>query len=249
LLIGVLLRPWLVRHGTDLVVVAAALGWVARAAADAALSSLRVDNHFVSFVAGAGQGFGPAILPSLTFLAFGLAVGEMFTGRRGPARAGALLAAATLLVGVELASSGPGGAIDALLAARWINAPLYFAAGIVTTALYLAVAALLWGRTPVDPASRALADVGRQTLAVYAGGNVALNLLPSHAAGAAGGLALSSTFVVALLAIGLARARHPARLDRRLGGLPRLWMRVLDLVVDRCTVPIEQHLARLPGRG
>jgi len=246
-LIVVLISPWLTRYGADLLIAMAALGWLLRAVVDAGMRAAEIDIYAVSFVVGSGRGFGPAILPSLTFLAFGMALGEALSGHRGRARAAAGLALAAALVGLEVAGNGPRGALEALLAARWLNQPLYFAAGIVTTSLYLAMAAWLWRRARVDPVSRGLADLGRQTLTVYAGGNVALNLLPLYRGGdAVTGAALTGIFMAVLLTAALLRARRPVKFDRALIGLPGLWVRGLDALVNRCVGLIQRPEGRKP---
>lgn len=205
--------PLRMRHGAAAVLWAAAGAWALKFGADglglAPLGPL-LD------ILGHSYGYGPAVLPGLTFVAFGMLVGEALTGRRDWSAAAALLAA-------QAAAIGPGPLAGMILDHhRWTNDPLHYAFGIAAMSLVLLILRGLWQRPAPDPGSRSrsLARLGRDTLFVYGFGNVALNLLPVHEGGADAGLGLTAAFLFALCAVSLDAFGLRSRSDRAMMHLP-----------------------------
>ena len=119
-------------------------------------------GYGASFLLGVGTGYGPALLPGLTFLGAGMACGEVLTGRRGPALPLAILLAAGAVALWEL-GDGPAEAARRFLAHRWTNHPGYCAVGIISTAGIAAAAAFLaalFGLALAGPAGRGRLALG-----------------------------------------------------------------------------------------
>lgn len=234
-LIVALLLPLLVRYGSGVFLGLAAIAWVLKYALP---PTGGLDGYAMNVVFGNGEGFGPAVLTSFTFVAFGVTLGEALTGRRGFARVLAFAGAAAVCLLVDLADKGPDGYAMLLKDYRWQNHPVYFAYGILTSGAIVALFRLLWLRTPPDPATMGLSIVGRQTLFVYGFGNVALNLLPVYHGSPKIGLALALLFLAGLFLLSLDRAWPRATLSNRLllgvpGAFVSAYGRLVERVVQR----------------
>lgn len=205
--------PMIVRFGSVPVLALAIVGWALHPVLNQHLSE---SPFWLSFIFGNGVGYGPSIIPSLTFLAFGMAVGEFITKRRSSTLAWMLFAAAVIVFSFEL-SHGLLEAGRRFLAHRWMNHPGYYAVGMIGFAgLFLSVVVasrLALFHKQLD----FLAVIGSQTLFVYAAGNLALNALPMISMDRLTGIVIALGFMVLLL--GLAYA-GPQRRNRLAVGLP-----------------------------
>ena len=200
--------------------------------------------YIVSFIVGNGEGFGPAILPSMTFLAFGMAFGEWLSGRRGPLLWSLLLVLAVVVSTFALSHLGTLADVrDTWVAARWSNRPVYFAIGICSTSLFLLIFWLTGRRERADPVSRFTELMGRQTLFVYSAGNIVLNLLPRYSGqDPVVASALVMIFMALLLGVAWIRSVRPDWLNRLGMGIPSTVWRAYEPAVDRCAVTIRKVL-------
>lgn len=203
--VTIALLPWLWRYGALPVLALAALGWALKALAEG--KGLQ-PGYLATLLTGIGTGYGPALLPTMSFLGFGLALGETLTRRRSALLPAGLALLALLCCGFEL-SHGIAEAGRRFLAHRWTNHPGYYAVG--TLGFLCIGAGLQWAlhRPLLSRGVRGLARIGRQSLFVYGGGNLALNLLPMIALPRPLGLCVAAGFLVALL--GLARVAEARR--------------------------------------
>ena len=239
--IVVLLFPWLKRHGAVVFLQLAFVAWTSKFLLETFFPE---SPYVVSFIVGNGEGFGPAILPSMTFLAFGMAFGESLSGRRGPLLWSLLLVLAVVVNTFVLSHLGTLAEIrDTWVAARWSNRPVYFAIGICSTSLFLLIFWLTWCRDRVDPVSRFTALMGRQTLFVYGAGNIALNLLPRYSGqDPVIASALVMIFLTLLLGLAWIRSVRPDWLNRLGMGIPSKVSRAYEPAVDRCAGTIRKVL-------
>jgi uncharacterized membrane protein len=246
--IVILFLPLLRRYGANFVLVAAVASWCLKYALDTVLPE---SHYLVAFIAGSGEGFGPSILPSMTFLAFGLAFGEYLTGRRNGLTAGSLLLLAICIAGFSFWQLGSLAAIgEAWLGSRWINHPLYYAIGICSTSLYLGLFWLAWQKSSVDPVSRFTATMGMQTLFVYGAGNVALGLLPAYSGhDASVATALVITFMSVLLTIAWLRAKQAGWLDQVLFGIPSRYSQSYEIFIGWCSSIVQRTLQVALGKA
>lgn len=244
--IVVLLFLWIRRHGAVFILQLAIVGWTLKFLLDVSFSE---SPYVVSFIIGNAEGFGPAILPSMTFVAFGMAFGEWLSGRRGPLLWSLLLVLAVVVSTIALSQPGTLADIrDTWVAARWSNRPGYFAIGICSTSLFLMVFWLTWRRERPDPISRFTAVTGRQTLFVYGAGNIVLNLLPSYSGqDPVVASAFVTIFMALLLGLAWIRSVRPDWLNRLGMGIPSMVFRVYDPAVERCAVTIRKLLQMGPG--
>ena len=199
------------------------------------------------FLLGTGEGFGPAILPALSFVGFGIAFGEFITGRRGPALLLGCLAVALALVVWELWQSGALAVIDRWVVLRWSNHPIYFAAGILITSLYLLLLHSLWRNGSAGPVTTTLANFGTKTLFIYGFGNVALNLLPIYEGLVGLGLVLALLFMIGLLALSCVGWTKGTALDRLSSRFQVIWDRVLSAMVTFIADSLLRRMRALRG--
>lgn len=217
-LLVLFLLPLLRRYGANVMVAAAVAGWVAKFACDAVMTH---PPHLMNFMVGNGRGVGPAILPSLTFVAFGMLLGETLSGKRNATAVVVVLLGAAVFAAMQFLDAGSVSALRGdWLAARRYNHPLYFALGMLSTSLYLGLFWLLWRRPKPDPFSRFSADMGQQTLFIYGTGNIILALLPTYGGqDAAMALGLVVLFMVGLFGMAWIRRLRPGWTRRQnLGG-------------------------------
>lgn len=247
-LIVLLFLPLVRAFGARFFLAAALTGWCLKYLLDAALPE---SPYFVAFVFGNSEGFGPSILPSMTFLAFGSAFGEYLTGQRGPTLAVAMLVLAIGVIGYPLWQIDPLTLMrDVWPVSRWTNDPFYYAMGICSTSLFLTAFWLTWRRTRVDSVSRFTATMGRQTLFIYGAGNVFLAMLPSYSGeNATLATTLALVFMTLLLAIAWVRARRPTWLDRALLGVPSRYARAYESFIEFWTSIVHGTLRVALGRG
>jgi hypothetical protein len=239
--IVVLLFPWIRRHGAVVFLQLAFVAWTLKLLLEIYFPE---SPYVVTFIVGNAEGFGPAILPSMTFLAFGMAFGEWLSGRRGPLLWSLLLALAVVVSTFALSDLGTLADIrDTWVASRWSNRPVYFAIGICSTSLFLLIFWLTWRREQADPVSRFTEVTGRQTLFVYSAGNIVLNLLPRYSGqDPVVASALVMIFMALLLGIAWIRSVRPDWLNRLGMGIPSTVSQAYDLAVDRCAVTIRKVL-------
>ncbi|MCA8902023.1 MAG: DUF1624 domain-containing protein [Hyphomonas sp.] len=136
----------------------------------------------LQYLIGYGFGFGPAILPGMTLVAFGALVGEMLTGRRARFWAPAIGAGAMAVVLWNIATSGLHEYARLVTDVfRWNNDVFYYTFGIAVSSLSLIFfAGIDRARKGAAPGKFSLAALGRDTLYIYGGGNIFLNLLPGY---------------------------------------------------------------------
>jgi surface polysaccharide O-acyltransferase-like enzyme len=242
--IVVLVLPWAVRFGSTVFLGIAAVGWVLKYALAGVGGGA---SYPMNVVFGNGEGFGPAVLTSFTFVGFGLAIGEALTGRRGFWRSAVIAALAVAVLVVDVQGKGLDGYGALLRDYRWQNHPAYFAFGVLSTAAILLVFRVLWMRRSADRFSAALATFGQQTLFVYGLGNVALNLLPVYGGRMAVGLVLTAGFMAALLWLSLDRARPRPLANRLLLGVPGAFVRTYGWLLDRLVGVLALALAWQPA--
>lgn len=208
--------PLVLRYGSVLILAIALFGWLLQPIFAAAFPEPPL---FVNMVLGVGTGYGPALLPAMTFLGFGLALGEALNGRRSYLLVGVMAFIALLVCGSEL-SHGVMEAGRRFLANRWINHPGYYAVGILGF-IGMFVCLLLASR--IDRLAgllNALAKIGSQSLFVYGVGNLWLNLLPMVDMPRALGVCVAFLFLACLISLALA---GPAKRNVMGMGLPALW--------------------------
>lgn len=235
-LFALILLFWrgVLRHGSALVLIAAALGWGLWWVLNPVVEA---PPYIMGFLFGIGQGYGPAILPGLTFLGFGMALGEALTGRRSAMLPALLLGLALVVVALELQH----GILESgrrFLAHRWTNHPGYFAVGIVAACGMLAGLVVLERAGALRGVRRWLGRVGVQTLFIYGAGNLVLNLLPDRALPHWLGIPVAALFLGGLLVLAVAGREVRNRLGL---GLPALWQRgyapVRDAVAAMIAAP------------
>ncbi|MDA7424496.1 OpgC domain-containing protein [Thalassococcus lentus] len=228
--------PVLSRYGSVPVLIIAAAGWLAQPWWGIILGE---PTYASSFFLGYGPGYGPGLLPAMTFLGFGIAVGEFLTGRRGPAIAVAILVVACAVILSEL-SFGLMEAGRRFLANRWINHPGYFAVGIVAFAgMALTITAATKMRI-LAPTLDILARIGGQTLFVYAMGNLVLNALPQFDLPRVIGMPVALAFLIGLSLLAL---MGHARRNTAALGIPLWWSRTYARLLDSATQRLFQRRA------
>lgn len=222
--------PILARHGAVPILAVAIVGWLSQPVLAAAFPN---PVYLLNFFLGVGVGYGPALLPALTFLGFGLALGETLTGRRGVLLAVLVVVLAAVVCASELSY----GLLEfgrRFLANRWINHPGYYAVGIIG---FVGI----WGALLVakrirfmDVPLRGLARVGTQSLFVYGAGNLFLNLLPVLELPRAIGIVVAFLFLAGLVTLSLV---GPSKRNIFGMGLPARWGqeygKVRDYMVGR----------------
>ena len=151
-------------------------------------------------ILGHGTGFGPAILLSFTFVAFGVLVDEAWTGRRSWAMPVAILLIAIFGLAANAFLLGWLENIYSLIFEyRWSNHALYFAYGVVMTAFIIGLT--YWAsRRQLPKGVYTIGIIGSETLFAYTVGNILLNLLPIYSSSSLLGAAY---LVLYLLAIGV----------------------------------------------
>lgn len=204
------------RYGDWALLGAVALGWAAKATADATVGHL--DLYPVSFLLGGGERVGPGVAPGLTFIAAGVALARgVRDGRWGAAAlwvglAGAVMVAAIWTVPRDELVSGLVG-----LRFRAANHPIYFAYGLLA-AFLIAGMAMAVTRGPELASTRILAAMGRNSLFGYGFGNVALNLSPVWRGDPWVGAGLAALFLAALIWLTVDLERTVSRVDGMSGG-------------------------------
>lgn len=214
-----LILPIMARFGSVPVVCLALIGWAVRAY----LAPLYPDPPYIlNFLLGIGTGYGPAVLPAMTFLAFGMVVGEMLTEHRGPAFALIIIAAAAFVCGTEL-SQGIMEAGRRFLANRWINAPGYYAVGIIAFVCMACVFMVAERIAALRSAFNTLGVIGTQSLFIYCAGNLALNLLPMTNLPHIIGFPVALGFLLGLTVLAIIGPQKRNTLGL---GLPVIWGRI-----------------------
>lgn len=241
-LLIVLLLPFAVRHGSTFFIALAGAGWLLKFA----LALLPVPHwHILQFLTGHTKGFGPAILPGLSFVAFGIMVGEALSGHRRRTAAMLTTAAASALLVLGVSEVGAEdfarGIIDVF---RWQNSPYYFAFGIVACALSLVWFAAIWTLFPEPTKGLTLSRLGRETLFVYGFGNILINLLPVYGGKSLIGLLFVPVFLVILIILTVQRDKLFELLDTLTMGLATLFLRHYRVL---CAQAVEVMSAHLPG--
>ncbi|MGV0912682.1 OpgC domain-containing protein [Martelella sp. FOR1707] len=195
------LLPALRRYGSLPVLVLAGLAWCLKLTLDGMAPQ---SGYPLTLVTGVGLGYGPALLPSMTFLGFGLAIGEVLTGRRNIVIPVLMLAVAVVICLTEL-SGGPMEAGRRFLANRWLNHPGYYAVGIVAFVGLGLCLQLSLSLPHVASVTAAFATIGTQSLLIYGGGNLVLNLLPTFSAPHPLGLTIALLAFGGIVVFGLKR--------------------------------------------
>lgn len=237
-LVIVLTLPALKRYGFIWVLAMAGAGWlighVVAAIAEPGIYPLQ-------FVTGYDRGFGPSVVHSLTFVAFGVAVGEAVSGRRSLLVPGILAGLSFAVLVAATWRLGPGTMAHGLgtYAFRTVNHPLYYAFGILATSGWLLVFALACSKGIMKAPAGALAKLGQRSLFVYGFGNVAMNLLPKYAGEPWIGLALSVAFMAVLILMSLDLSRDDSLLDRLSGGFLSGFRFRYEAMVQRTLVRVR----------
>lgn len=213
----VLTLPLLKRFGLSWLVGLAAIGWGLRYVVAAVAGP---GNYPLQFFTGYDGGFGPSVLLSFTFVAFGAAIGEAVTGRGSRFLPGAIAVAALLSLVVATWWLGPYALAHGVgtYEFRAVNHPLYYTYGIAATSGALLLFGWIWAAGVLKAPATLLATIGKRSLFFYGFGNLALNLLPVYEGSPAIGILLSAIFLVVLVALTLDLARDDSRLDRLSGG-------------------------------
>ena len=221
--------PVIARYGSVPVLAIALAGWLLQPVFTLAFPE---PSQFLNFLLGVGTGYGPAILPAMTFLGCGLALGEALNGRRSYKLVGLIAALAVVVCASEL-SHGVLESGRRFLANRWSNHPGYYAVGIlgfigIGTCLLLAQR-VRWFDAPM----RGLAKIGTQTLFIYGVGNLWLNLMPAVEMSHAVGFTSAFLFLSCLIALALV---GPSKRNALGLGLPALWGKIYGKVRDYTAV-------------
>lgn len=119
--------PLIARYGSVPILAVALLRWLLQPAFTAAFPD---PPQLMNYILGVGTGYGPALLPAMTFLGFGFALGEALTGRRGYNLV-VLIALLAIVICVSELSHGVMESGRRFLANRWTNNPGYNAVGIL----------------------------------------------------------------------------------------------------------------------
>lgn len=219
------------RYGSVPILCVATIGWALKPA----MATFIADpSFFTTFTLGVGMGYGPALLPALTLVGFGLAVGETLTARRRAGLAIFVIFVAALVAIGEL-SHGPIEAGRRFLAHRWINHSGYYAVGILAFSCLLILFHRIDHYRIVDGPMRALATVGTQTLFVYGAGNFVLNLMPMIQLHRLTGFLVALLFMMVLIALALI---GPKGRNAMGFGLPALLKQRYSRLMEKLT----QHL-------
>ena len=209
-LLIVLFLPWIRRYGSLAVLALAAGGWLLKYL----LAELSAP-HALHYLVGHDAGYGPSILPGLSLVAFGMAIGEALLGsRRSRWLALALAAGAVGMLVCGALDVGLRELLSTLAALRRVNHPYYFAFGILASGAGLLVFAGLQRSGRLAGVTGLLGAVGGRSLFFYGFGNVAINLLPVVKATPPAGLGLSLAFIAVLTLMTLDLARERSLLDR-----------------------------------
>jgi len=208
--------PLIARYGSVPIVAIALLGWLSKPIFIVAFPD---PPQLVNYILGMGTGYGPALLPAMTFLGFGIALGEALSGRRSYL----LVVSMTLIAIVICASELSHGVMESgrrFLANRWTNHPGYYAVGILgfigISACLLVARRFQFFELPLH----VLARLGSQSLFIYGVGNLWLNLLPTVEMSTAVGFCVAFLFLSCLIALGLL---GPLKRNVLGIGLPALW--------------------------
>lgn len=214
----------LIRYGSRFLLLLAILGWGIWAGANHWVDA---PPYWLNFITGAGQGYGPAILPGLTLMAFGMAAGEWYRGHRSGLFVVLLAVVAAGVCLLELS----GGLQDAgrrFLAHRWINHPGYFAWGICGVMVLFTCVRMLPVQSRV---MSGLSGIGRQSLFYYGFGNIVLNLIPATDIPPMLGGLYAIMFMLALTVLTLMGG---ARRNQVCGGTLRPLHQLYDNAVNGC---------------
>ncbi len=208
--------PLIARYGSLPVVAIALLGWLLQPVFVVAFPD---PPQLMNYLLGVGTGYGPALLPAMTFLGFGIALGEALNGRRSYLLVVLMALLAIVICGSEL-SHGVMESGRRFLANRWTNHPGYYAVGIlgfiVISACLLVAKRFRFFELP----QHVLAQIGSQSLFIYGVGNLWLNLLPIVEMSNAVGFCVAFMFLFCLIALGLL---GPSKRNVLGMGLPALW--------------------------
>nr|WP_055085983.1 hypothetical protein [Jannaschia donghaensis] len=189
------------------------------------LSNVASDGLYgLQVMTGHGTGFGPSVLLSFTFVAFGFAIGEIMQGLRRPTW---LILPIALAVGLMAYGANQyGGIVDIAREVgsyrlRAANHPVYYAYGILMTCLWLLLFRTLERANRVQAVRQTLGTLGKRSLYLYGMANIVLNLLPVDQTGTplAIGLALTIAFIAGVILLTLDIARTESRVDGFFGGL------------------------------
>lgn len=208
--------PLIARYGSVPIVAIALLGWLLQPVFVVAFPD---PPQLTNYILGVGTGYGPALLPAMTFLGFGLALGEALNGRRSYLLVVLMAVLAIVIFGSEL-SHGIKESGRRFLANRWTNHPGYYAIGILG---FIGISACLLVAKRFSVLGlplRALTRIGSQSLFVYGVGNLWLNLLPVFEMSDAVGFCVAVMFLSCLIALGLL---GPSKRNDLGKGLPALW--------------------------
>lgn len=213
----ILTLPWLKRFGLWWLVGMAAFGWALRYALAAVVPP---GNYPLQFFTGYDDGFGPALLLSFTFVAFGAAIGQAITGRGGRLLPGVVAAGSALSLVVGAWWLGAYTLIHGVgtYEFRAMNHPLYYTYGMAATSGALLLFAWIWSAGVLKAPAELLATIGKRSLFFYGFGNLALNLLPVYEGSPWVGLLLSAIFLTVLILLTLDLHSEDSRLDRLSGG-------------------------------
>lgn len=217
--------PLISRYGSVPILAIALVGWLLQPIFTVAFPD---PPQLLNYVLGDGTGYGPALLPALTFLGFGLALGEALNVRRGFLLVAMIAVLASVVFGLEL-SHGVMESGRRFLANRWSNHPGYYAVGIlgfigILTCLLMAKRVRIF-EVPL----RGLAQIGTQSLFIYGVVNLWLNLLPAVELSRAAGICIAFLFLSCLIGLALV---GPSKRNMLGMGLPTLWAREYSKVRD-----------------
>ena len=91
--------PLIARYGSVPIVAVALFGWLLNPVFIVAFPD---PPQLMNYILGVGTGYGPALLPAMTFLGFGIALGEALNGRRSYLLVVLMTLLAIVVVGSEL---------------------------------------------------------------------------------------------------------------------------------------------------
>ena len=227
--------PLGVRYGSLFYGTVALSGWILKFT----LAALPVPPLFsLQFFTGYAEGFGPAILPGMTFVAFGVTLGEAFTGRRSRKFAiSALLVSAVILLTGVLTSGPADFASKVVDTFRWNNSFYYYAFGIVSACTWLAMFAAIRQVTSETAPRWSFDTLGRETLFMYGGGNILINLLPIYYGSRLVGFGFLALFMGLLIVSTVYKPEFSKAANQGTGGLVsqinRLYRRLVGGAIAR----------------
>ncbi|MGB3739991.1 MAG: heparan-alpha-glucosaminide N-acetyltransferase domain-containing protein [Pontixanthobacter sp.] len=157
---------------------------------------------------GHGEGLGPAILLTFTFVTFGVAIGEAWDRTRSWALPVSItIAALSALIVAAIPDPDMTFLRSLVYEFRWQNHYAYYGYGIAMTAVFLVIGVLTDRREPsIRPERGWLSRFGRETLFAFAAGNIVLNLLPEYRGVGWEGYSLAVVFVLGMWFVTLHKA-------------------------------------------